>query len=118
MSSSNNKLLLLTMFSVGFLIGGAVGFGGVNQQQQQHQIHDIENDQEQEIDDDDITVVNCKFYNKQSYLSSHHTSFPSLHSSLSNSSTSSVIPKLHQLHIHQKELYKKQQTLHSYIITF
>ncbi|CAG8608966.1 2734_t:CDS:2 [Funneliformis caledonium] len=118
MSSSNNKLLLLTMFSVGFLIGGAVGFVGVNQQQQQHQIHDIENDQEQEIDDDDITVVNCKFYNKQSYLSSHHTSFPSPHSSLSNSPTSSVIPKLHQLHIHQKELYKKQQTLHSYIITF
>ncbi|CAI2172019.1 5636_t:CDS:2 [Funneliformis geosporum] len=114
MSSSNNNLLLLTMFSVGFLIGGGVvGFVGVNQQQQHHQIHDVESDREQDIDDDDITVVNCKFYNKQSYLSS-------LHSTLftSNSPTSSVIPKLNQLHIYQKELYKKQQTLHSYIISF
>ncbi|GES89081.1 hypothetical protein GLOIN_2v1522971 [Rhizophagus clarus] len=60
-SSSNSNLILSTVFTVGFIVGGVVvRFVGVNdskESQQQILIDDIENDQEEkEIDDDDITL--------------------------------------------------------------
>ncbi|RIA94740.1 hypothetical protein C1645_759497 [Glomus cerebriforme] len=141
MSSSNNNLLLSTVFTVGFIVGGVVvRFVGDNNSkgsQQQILIDDIEGDLEKEIDDDDITVVSCKCYkthfSKSSF--SHHSSSLSIsslyssYSSLSNfltspdspkslTSTFDLITKLNQLHTYQKSLYKKQQTFYSDTISF
>lgn len=136
MLSSNNSLLLSTVFTVGFIVGGVivslidVKKKNNKESQQQILIDDIENDQ----GDDDITVSNCKYYKKHFTKSSfssprHHSPSPSissLHSSLSNFLTSpnpfisihEFITKLNQLHVHQKNLYKRQQTLQSDTISF
>ncbi|CAB4412069.1 unnamed protein product [Rhizophagus irregularis] len=140
-SSSNSSLLLSTVFTVGFIVGGVVvRFVGVNDNkgsQQQILINDIE---EKEIDDDDITVVGCnycykKHLSKSSFSSSSSTSsIYSSYYSLSNpslsdfltppdspnpfTSTYNLITKLNQLRTYQKNLYKKQQSFYSDTISF
>ncbi|GBC09207.1 hypothetical protein RclHR1_08690010 [Rhizophagus clarus] len=144
-SSSNSNLILSTVFTVGFIVGGVVvRFVGVNdskESQQQILIDDIENDQEEkEIDDDDITLVSCKYrckshFSKSSFSSSSSiASLYSSYSSLSNPSLSEfitspdssnsfistydLITKLNQLRTYQKNLYKKQQTFYSDKISY
>jgi hypothetical protein len=152
-SSSNSSLLLSTVFTVGFIVGGVVvRFVGVNDgvndgindgvndskgTRQQILIDDIENDQEKEIDDDDITIVSCKYCYKKHFSKSSLSSISSIYSSYyslsspslsefltspdspnSFTSTYDIITKLNQLRTYQKNLYKKQQSLYSDTISF
>src|SRR6266498_3490199 len=99
MLSSNNNLLLTTIFMLGFIVGGVVG---ITWQQIILLIYNIKNDKKQ-----DLIVINYKYVKKHlSFFSNFFTS-----SNLSNSFTLSIyimFTKLNQLHIYQKDLYKKQ----------
>ena len=92
MSSSNNSLLLSSVFTVGFIVGGVVArFVSLNNNKELPHRFLIGNDREKEIDDDDITVVSYEYYNNKSSCHSSSSSFSSLYlsfSSLSNFLTS------------------------------